>query len=163
MTNNSTIQLIPLNFDDLTPYKEEFKYAGVTYELREANAGPAAAFRNKCLQETKLVDGKVSGIGNMADTELYLVSLCVFEKLSTPGAQGATHRAITVDTVKGWPCPMVLQLYDRIRDVSNLKEEETPESLKKQIKALQDRLETLERGADPSPKDSQNSTTGTSG
>src|SRR5690606_20382710 len=61
-------------------------------------------------------NGKPAGFNDLGSIEPFLVSKCLYEKES--------GKAVSYDTVCTWPEPMVKELYEDIRKLSNLHEEE---------------------------------------
>jgi len=91
---------------------------GEDYVLREASGDAGCKYRNALLACTTLTDGKPSRIEGMADVEPLLVSLCLF-------TQGG--RPVTVPKVRSWPSRVVKALFEKIKEISDLDEEEEDE------------------------------------
>ncbi len=128
-----------LNFDDLTPVEIPFSLGGKNYVLREATGDAAVQYRNAVAASTQLADGKVSSIKNMADTEPFLVSLCVWELL-----EDGKERAITGARVRSWPARVQRRLFKKIQDVSEL-DEASLQELHKECKELNERIAEMEK------------------
>lgn len=111
-----------LNFDDLTPIEIPFSYRGKDYILREATGDAACQYRNAVATATQLADGKVSGIKNMADTEPFLVALCVRELLGD-----GKERVVTGVVVRSWPARVQRRLFKKIQEISELDEADLKE------------------------------------
>lgn len=122
-----------------------------SYILREADEGAATEWRLYNMRHTHLANGKVVGVSN-ADAEVLLVSLCLFEK----EADGKERRVI-VPQIKQWPPRIVRVLFQKAKEISQLSEEK-PEDIKKQIEALQKKLEK-ETKKDEDAKNSPSATT----
>lgn len=88
---------------------------GKKYILREADGTAACRYNNAKLHGTKFDEnGKAVGIGNLADVEPLLVSLCLFED----GAK--THVPLAV--VSAWPYQVIKALFDEAKEISHLDE-----------------------------------------
>lgn len=151
---------------DLTPQQQTVRYGGKTYVLREASEGAAIAFRDRSARGLSFQDGKVARVDGIAEVQALLVSECLF-KADADGqvlanGQGQPVRGATLQELKGWPSRFVRRLFDWVKAVSQLAEEETEESLARDIAALQGRLARL-RGDDPNaPPPSAGSTSDSS-
>lgn len=108
-------QYDPISFDDLTPIEIPVKLAGVSYTLREASAGAASKWRNFLLRSTKLSkEGKPVSIEGLADSEILLVSLCLF--------RADTGKPVSTSTVATWPSKIVKVLFEKSKQISGLDE-----------------------------------------
>lgn len=137
-----------LVFEDLNLIEEPVTIAGTKYLLREANGAAACAWRNAQLACTKLgPDGTTIGIGNIADTEPLLVSLCLFV--------AETGKTVPLPVVRSWPDRVIKRLAERAKEISGLNETDNKESLLKQKESIEKRLAKLE----PKPEDGANPTT----
>lgn len=98
------------------------KIDGNQYELREADADVAKAYRNAMFGSTKMSgDGKVESIVGMADIEPLLVSLSLFD---------SEGNAVTLETIGKWPSKIVKPMYEWVKHVSDLSESEESEKVK---------------------------------
>ena len=120
---------------------------GKAYVLREASEAAAVQYRDITINGAKMQDGKVVGVHGISRAEPTLVSLCLFEK----GDKGEV--AVAFATVASWPARVVKDLFENAKRISHLnEEEETVETLEKQIAALQERLAAKRGGDEGSPK-----------
>lgn len=143
-SNNGHIDPIDsLDFTDLAPIELPVKIMGRNFLLREASADAAVRYRNCLLRSTRMVDGKVSGIEGMADAEPLLVSCCLLELIIHSNGE-TLKRAVTEGDVRRLPNRITAKLFEAAKRISRLDEDEKPEVIKKQIKALQERLEKME-------------------
>lgn len=94
------------------------------YELREASAAAACLWQNDFLSKAKIgPDGKIQSAKGIADSEPYLVSLCLFEKES--------GKRVELSTVRSWPSRIVKDLFKKAKDISGLEDtDEEKESAK---------------------------------
>jgi hypothetical protein len=146
-----------LNFESLEPTTVPVTFKGRKYVLKEASSDATCKWRNSGLQGAQVRDGKVSSLGNVADLEPLLVSLCLFDV--TDGGE----KPVPLKTVREWPYKVVSALFNRARDISGLAEEEdTEESLTKRIDELTAKRERLLSGESDS-KNSPESTPAGSG
>ena len=136
--------MTPLVFNDLAPISVPVEIAGKQYLLKEASEDAACRFRNARFEGAKLSDdGRMMSVGNMADVEPLLVSLCLFELY---GVNGDTkERPVLLSQVRAWPPRVVKPLFEKVKEMSDgLEEKPTKESLTKQIEKLQALQGTLD-------------------
>lgn len=106
-----------MDFDSLDLLTVPVTIAGKKYTLREIDTQGACRYNNAKLHGTKFDEnGKAVGIGNLADVEPLLVSLCLFED-GQP-----THVPLSV--VSAWPYRVVKPLFDKAKEISHLDERE---------------------------------------
>lgn len=127
------------DFGDLTPREDTFTLYGKEYVLREASADAACKYRNAIIRGAKFSDGKISGADGLADAEPLLVSLCLFEKTDKG------DRAVPINVVRGWPNRVQKPLFDRIKEISELVEEDDEKDLYKRRDDIQKRIDELEK------------------
>ena len=105
-----------MSFDDLTPIEIPVSIGGKKFLLREATEDAAVKYRNKLAAAGRMVDGKVVGIGDIADAEPLLVSLCLLELYEVNGPDGLPQqreRPVLLSTVRGWPAKVVKAIFDK--------------------------------------------------
>jgi hypothetical protein len=134
----------PLIFDDLTPREKRFPIGPRQFILREPSEAAAVRYRNFQARSTKFADGKPSGIaGDILNADPVLLSDCLFELM--PGGGG--ERQVSVDEINRWPARVVTPLVKLAKELGELEEKETPETLAAKIEDLQEqRRELLGRG-----------------
>lgn len=124
-----------LVFDSLEPAVAPVKLAGKAYVMVEASEAAAAKYRNFAARQVKYTpEGKLAGVGDVADAQALLVSLCLFE------AEGRVP--VPVQIVRGWPARVVGPLFEAAKRMGGI-DQETEESLGKRIAADQARLAEL--------------------
>lgn len=148
-----------LDFSDLSSTAIDIPIGKSIYILREASGDAAIKYRNAVLKATKLSDGKVSGLDGLADTEAYLVHLCLFETLRDSAGSPTGERNVPIPTIRNWPNRVQKALYDRAKKISSLEEKATKESLTKQLNEIKKQLAELEdkekeAGGDENPTES---------
>jgi len=154
---------VPLNFEDLTPAEVPVSIAGRHYVLREATGDAAVKYQNAVTKCSRFTDGKFSGIqGSLADTQPLLVSLCLFD---VEHLQGSTDpklvaKPVAEHVIRSWPYRIQRSLFDRAKELSGLADEETQETLTKQIADLQEKLAKLQAEEDPSKNGPDTTTDG---
>jgi hypothetical protein len=82
-------------------------------------------------------------VGNVADSEAILVSLCLFP-VQEDGQ--VAPKPVPIATILSWPNRLVRPLFTKAQAMSDLDEKETPdtvESLRAAIAPLQERLDKL--------------------
>lgn len=134
-----------LDFSDLASQEVRVPIGNKVYVLREPTGDAVVKWRNAQLRSSKMVDGKLSSIDGMADAEPLLVSLCLFECRPQPDGTEVQY-IVKENTVRAWPNRVQRALYDKVMELGHLNEsgEETKETLREQIKDLQEKLHKLE-------------------
>lgn len=108
---------------------------GKNYILREAKGATVVEFNDMRLKATRMSDGKVVGIDGMANAEPFLVSRCLFEV----DAEGK-ETAISPGVVKSFPGHVMTRLYIEAKKLSKIDEEETEETVMKEMARLQKKI-----------------------
>lgn len=135
----------------LEPIKVSYQIGDTTYELREATEGVACKYQNALMKRVKMGEnGLPTSADGVADTEPYLVSLCLFDSSGYP---------VTDATIRTWPSRVVKTLFDKVMEISQLNGD-TVEAIKKQIVTLEKRL--ADKMGESSPKKLQPDTEGIS-
>lgn len=145
------------DFSDLKIIEVPFKSPdGKRYVLREANGDVAAKYRNTLVKCTKLgPEGRPSGMEGIGELEPFLVSLCSFTVDEEPTKN---NKPVSASIVRAWPSKMVKKLYAKAKEISELGEDDTIESLEKQIADLTKRLAKLRAETVPNVSDSTETT-----
>lgn len=121
------------------------------YCLREATGEAACKWQNKIFASAKIgADGKPTSIGNVADIEPYLLSLCLFPY--KPDGSGTADKPVTESVIRSWPSNVTSALYDKCLTISGLKKKEDKQTLLTTIEKAQQSLALLESSEDDSPK-----------
>ncbi len=129
-----------LVFDTVEPIEVPVSIGKHKYVLREASGAAACKWRNAQLKASKIVDGKVSGLEGMPDTEPLLISYCLFCVDST----GAVTQTVPLEIIRGWPYRIQRGLFAKLKEISALEEKETKATLEKRQKEVTDKLKGLE-------------------
>lgn len=136
------VALANLVFDDITPIEIPVEISGKHYILREATGEAAAKWRSAMLRCTKLGPGGVpESVTGLAETELLLVALCLFEVV-----EGAANKPVTMTFVANLPYRVTGKLFETAKRISGLDADEKAEDLRKRIEEDSRRLELLEAG-----------------
>lgn len=134
-------------FDDVARIEIPVRVGKTKYILREADADQVRQWKNANVRSAKMVDGKFVSVGDVADSELLLVSMCLTELC----VGGEELRQVPITVLRSWPAKIVSQLYDRASEISGLKEVDTEETLTKRIAELTGKLEFLRAGRESDP------------
>lgn len=114
--------MITLNLNDIR--KVEIEIQGIEgdgrdYVLVEPSGDVACKYRNAMFDRMQFGDkGKLTGMKSMADTEPYLVSLCLFEV----GHEGK-RTPVPVAQVRSWTNETQKQLFEAAKKIGDLEEE----------------------------------------
>jgi hypothetical protein len=156
-----TYEYEPLIFDDTELIQIPVCRKGVWFILQEALEGDACKFRDRQLAGTEFKGTSVSKIRGLAESEYYLVALCLYEFTGTFGEKGEplpeeggkykVGKRVHPDRLKQWKHLQIKKLFELAQEISGLKEEEeTVDELKKKIEALQDKVQELEEAGEDS-------------
>jgi hypothetical protein len=134
-----TNPLSPMEFDgELT--EVPVRVNGVEYVLREATGDVACKYRNAITKQTTLTESQDESrtikVGNIADSEPYLVHLCLFD---------TENNNVPLSKVRSWPPKVVSALYNRAKEISELDQDEDVESLIKQRDKLNQQIAKLQK------------------
>lgn len=100
---------------DLTPTVIPVTLGGEKYELREASGAASVKYKNAVMSGMVLgPDGKPTSAKNLADTEPFLVSLCLFKI--------GSEKPVELATVLSWPSRVQKRLYKLVKEISDLDE-----------------------------------------
>lgn len=111
------------------------KINGKEHVVREAVGTVAAAYRNAMLKGARLgEDGKSMRMESGAEAEHVLVQGCLFDK---------SGRRYVLATIASWPNRVIKPLFKIAHEISDLKEADTEESLEKQRKDIEEKLDKL--------------------
>jgi hypothetical protein len=115
--------------------------------IKEASGKTAVEYQNLALNGVTFgADGKPQRMVGQASVQLLLVGQC----LHACDPSGAAYKNPVGQkwVEENLPAKVLKTLFEKIKEISNLGEKETEESLNKQMKKLQDKL--LEIQTDPS-------------
>ncbi len=128
-------------FDSPLPVEVPISFRGSKYLLVEASGEVACRYRNAILAASKLSrDGKTVSINGLADTQLLLISLCLFE--------AEPRKAVKLDELKKWPAKFLEVLFTRAKAISGIDSKETKEKLLAEKAKLDKKLARLEGNRD---------------
>lgn len=147
----------PFDFDDLAPWSRPFTYDGKPYLAREASADAARQFDNAKYRAGRWTDdGKTRVVEGLADAELVLLSLCVFEVYEHP-KEGTKERPVAQVQLKTWPARVTRKLFEAIKEASQL----DPPVKKDEEGSRKNGQPSSTSGGDtsPSPESSDNTST----
>lgn len=142
-----------IDLGDPTPIQLRYRIGGVSYVLLEPTEEVAVKWKNLQIKETKFgPDGKPTGLGNMADSSPYLVSLCLYkadEQGNLPLLRDGRpdHNALVpLNTIKRWPSRQVTVLFERAKEIGELGERETAEAITRRMEDDGRKLAALRNG-----------------
>ena len=115
-----------LRFDDITPIEELVTIGENKYTLRETSGDAAIKYDNAKMTCYHYVEGKLSSVKNLSETEPLLVSLCLFD---------SEGKNVPEATIRSWPNRIQTAIYERAKEISGLNA--PPEDLENQIEELQ--------------------------
>ncbi len=129
-------------FDDIELAEFPVTIQGTKYTLREADGDAGRQYRNAVLSSTRLTGGKVSGLRNLDDANQLILFLCIFDE------HGKT---VPSNTIKRWPNRIVVPMIEKVKEMSNLDEDEGPSiaDLEKQLAEAKEREELAKNDLSP--------------
>jgi hypothetical protein len=136
------------------------------FVLHEASAEAAAEYQSASMAGARLRDGEVTMGVDAARAEPILVSHCLFKVLVDPQTGNRTEVPVPLRAILSWPARDVRPIFDRIKALSGMDEDDKPEVLRKRIARDTKRLKELEeaKAADRAAEGvGKNSSTGTGG
>lgn len=118
----STTENETWDLGDVTLREVPVRIGGHDYVLREASEAAAVEWRNSQLAGVTFdpTSGKPKTVNGVASIEPTLVSRCLFRI----GPDGKTTIPVNIKTISGWPQAKVKALYDKVKELSGLDEEE---------------------------------------
>jgi hypothetical protein len=132
-----------LDLNDITPIVIPFDYQGTAYVLKEANGDAATKYQNHNVMHTKIKeDGKPQAMPGIVDSEPMLVGLCVFTKVEAD--KGPSGKPVGEELVRTWPYRLQNKLYLKAKEISEIGQKDTVESLQKEITEAQTKLAKLQ-------------------
>lgn len=151
------------DFSDLTeieiPVTLKYKSKGVETllkcVLREASEDAAAKYTNALVKCTKLAGGKPSAMEGIGDLEPLLLSSCLFTVDDDPTKN---NKPVPSSVLRLCPARAIKKLYAKCKEISELGENDTVESLEKQIALFTKKLAKLKAESVPNGQDSTETT-----
>ncbi len=156
---NTATQPIPMSAE---AYSEDFNFSlepkqfgpfsigEKQFILREATEAAHVAYKNEGMKGVKVTGKTIDSMSaaiegtNMADT--ILVQKCLFEIVKSNNPEiPVRYNQVDLGYVLNLPRRITQRLYAKVRHLSGMDAEETPEAIKKQIEALQQRLLLIEK------------------
>lgn len=132
----------PLDFSDLTAIEEPVPIGKDNFILKEASGDVAIKHRNAIIACSKMTDGKITGIKGLPETETKLVSMCLF--WNCPENEKLHNKEVSEAIIRSWPQRVQKALYKRIKDISEMDDDESLESLIKQRDELNKKIDQLQ-------------------
>lgn len=112
------------------PIKFNTKKGPQFFALSEASEEVAAQHRNLLVSQMTIQSNKATKFGRIADGEPLLVSLCilrvteeVYNLLKDDPTVEFKGEKVSLTEVRSWPSKVVKDMYEKVRDMSDLKEE----------------------------------------
>jgi hypothetical protein len=142
MSESNGVDIFVIN--TLEPKQEKLKIAGKDFVLKEMTEDDYCKYQNKSSEGIVFNDGKVTAIKNAADTNPYLIHLCLYEVM-----EDGKLKRLDVTVIRKWSKTATEKLVERCRKLNDLdNEEETEESLLKVITEAEEKLTKLrEKGS----------------
>jgi len=115
------------------------------YMLREADGGAVARYNSAKAACIRVANGKVSGVAGQGETEILLVSLCLFAvNVEDDGSKIVAKTHVTEALVRSLPGPMVAKLFETSQKISEIDQDDDLVSLRKQRAKLDEQIRQIE-------------------
>ena len=133
---------------DISPVHVDIVIDSEDYVLKEASSLAVTKFQNAAMKSFKMEmdeDGKtktlIDGSGSLADQAPLLLSMCLYKK----GVKDdkTTLSAVSMTAINSWPNRVVKSLFEKAKEISDFGEDETVETLEKEVEKTQSRIEKL--------------------
>lgn len=149
-----------MRFESVEPTEVQVSIGEDEYILREADEGATSTYKDAKLRAVKFANEgdslKVVGSEGDSETRSLLVSLCLFKVCKDNKEE---MERVSQDEVKAMKPDIVRRLFDRIKLISQIEEnQETEEAIESQISELQTKLERLRTSEDRSKNSQPDST-----
>ena len=116
-----TTQNNAFDFNDITRQEVPVRIGDRQFTLKEPMCDDVVQWRNLQMATVRFVDGKPQGVGQIADVEPLLVSLCLFDK---------DDKNVPQEHIETWPSKIVSKLYKWLLEVAELQEPATKPEVK---------------------------------
>lgn len=107
---------------DLSVTEIPVKIGDVEYTLKEASGDASIKYRNMVMGRVKMLDGKPSQMDNLADSEPFLVHLCLFD---------SEGKNVPINIIRSWPARIQKSLFEKAKEISQLDEEDEDDETSK--------------------------------
>lgn len=108
-----------VDFNDIKPRLFTLNVMGNDYLIKEASHGAASQYRNAVMACTTFnQDSGAITIKGIANTEAFLISLCMFN-ITPEGEQGSP---VALTEINKWPNRYLKPIFKHIREISDLEE-----------------------------------------
>jgi hypothetical protein len=131
-----------MNFDDIAPIQIPVTIGGNKYLLKEANGDIVCRHRNNVINCSKLEDGKLTAIQGLPDTEFSLVQMCLSTVTDDPATNG---KPVLMSVVRSWKNKVVKELFNKIKEISEMDEDDSLKTLIKQRDELNKKIDAIKR------------------
>lgn len=107
------------------------------YTLKEATEEATRIWRNQSASQAKFVDGKLSSVGNVGDSQSLLVSLTLYD---------SEGKLVPLTLVRSWPSRVVEALFEKAKEIApTIVGTPTKESMIEQMDKLRRMMEEMDR------------------
>lgn len=122
--------------DETLTLDEEFHFElrGEKYVLYQANGEDGTQYKNELFRRTKMKDGEISGFVDLSYADLYLLSLVV----KYDGKPRAEADGVPMETIKGFPYPVIKDLVKRAKDIGDIDDESPQWNALQEAMSLED-------------------------
>jgi hypothetical protein len=146
-----------LDLSDISPQSVSFTWGKEHYVLVSPSAGAEEAYKDAMMRAVRIgSNGTPERMDGMNAAESLLVSLCVHPALpdGTPRLDAKGEPVpVSQNTVRSWPAKLKRRLYKLAKEYGQFDEEDSVETIDKQIELLQKRKAQLEEGnSGPKPQ-----------
>lgn len=153
-----------MEFEDEELVEVPVKIGANRYILQEANGDVVVQHRNAVLAYTRYNDqGNIASISGIASAEPLLISKCLYTTIpadkANPEGPVIKSKLAGLEFVNNLRHRTMKKLFNRIKEISDMNDDESVEALKKQRDELTKRIVAIEE-TEAKVKNSQSGTTG---
>jgi len=135
----------PLIFSDTEFVEIPVQIGDTKYVLREGSGEVVKKYQSFTIAKARYGSkGTISRLEDMGDSEIYLISLCLF--LQGEGGKADLSKPVDMKTIEGFKSTVVATLFDKASEISGLKQLQTPKQIKEEIEKLEELLIEAEEG-----------------
>lgn len=135
------------DFGEDVPSEFRFSYGKQQYVLREPLEGAVIQYRKRQTSGAKMnPETKQVELGSdVSSIPAFLLSMCVFKLVGTEGSD-QKEQPVPFDVLCRWRSPVVKQLFEKAKDMGDLREDDTEADLARRLETVRKREALLKNG-----------------
>lgn len=125
-----------LVFDSITPKEVHIKIGEAEYKLKEALEKQHIIYKDEQLRATKIKDGEFAGLEGMSAADSVFLAACMVQVMPN-----GNEAPVTKEFIRSLPLRVYQPLFDKLEEISGLKDNKTIEELTKEMDKLQKKID----------------------